>query len=118
MSESEKKYGFESLKKVVDFAAKTDMAYRLAKADGSIDISDAHLLMAPTIALFGVFGVIKDVPAEFKDLDEVEKAQLVQYAKDQYDIADDRVEHLIEKGFEAILNLSDLIEDVVSGDSE
>lgn len=51
---------------------------------------------------------------EFKDLDAVERADLLQRAKDKFDIPDDKVEEVVEKTFEIIFSLGDTILSLVS----
>lgn len=118
MGESEKKYGIEELKKVVDFAADTHMSVDKSLADGKIDVADAPLLMAPAMSLFAMIGVITKVPAAFAELDEEEKSALIEYAKVKYDIADDKVEKLVEKSFALAVAVGDLIHDAVTGDDD
>lgn len=116
--ESEKKYGIDSLKRVVDFGASTHEAADLAKADGEIDISDIGYAVEPGMALVKLIAVIGQVPKQFADLDEAEKAELIQYAKDEYDVSDDKVEALVERCFRVAIELGDLIEDAISGDDQ
>lgn len=70
--------------------------------------------------VFGVIGVLKQVKpaieavksgkllAEFQDLDDAEKADLVSWFDSSFQIKEQDVEQLIEKIWLAVLSLSDL----------
>lgn len=117
MSESEKKYGIESLKKAVDFGASLHIAYQMAEQDGKIDIQDAPLLFPPALALVQVLGVAGSLPKEFGDLDEDEKAALFKHVEDNYNVADDKIELFVKRCLKIAVELGDLVEDFVSGDA-
>src|SRR5688500_18150598 len=99
MSESEKKYGTDALEKVVDFGAETFFAVKAAKSDGKIDVADAPLLLKPVMALFPMIAVIPTVPKQFGDLDESEKAHLVEYVKAKKLVDDSKVALFVERSF-------------------
>jgi hypothetical protein len=117
MSESEKKHGIEAMKKVVDFAAQTHKAGELSMADGKIDLTDVPNLLPPGMALVQLLAVVGQLPKEFGDLDEQEKAEIAEYAKVTYNIADDKLELIIQRGLKIAIELGDLVEDAVTGDA-
>lgn len=52
---------------------------------------------------------IKNVPAELKDLDEEETAELKQFVIDNFDIPDDKVEKFIETAIGTVLDIYRLV---------
>lgn len=118
MSESEKKYGIDALKKVVDFGGEVCAAYESAKADGKVDWKDLPAAFGPGKALIMLAPVIGSIPKEFGDLDEAEKGELKQHAMEKFSLSDKKAEKLVEKSFGLAVEIGDLVEDILSGDAE
>lgn len=102
-------YGINETKEVLAFAFSLHKAYELAQVDGKIDLFDANLLIDPVMKLVPAIKDVKLVIAEFKDMDSAERAELDQWIKDNYDIADDELEAKIEKGFSVVLALGEFL---------
>ena len=72
--------------------------------------------------LFGFFphllslGSIKweDLDEEIKDVDDVEKAELLQTMKEKFDIIDDKLEEVVEEGLEIAANIGGFVKTVKS----
>lgn len=59
---------------------------------------------------------IKDwssIKTEYMDLDQLERAEVNQYMCEKFDIADDRIEVIVEKGFCIIFNLEAVVKDSI-----
>lgn len=118
MSESEKKHGIESLKKGVDFLVALDVAREKAFADGKISLSDAGLAVDPAFKLLAFAPSAGQAVPELGELDESEKAELIEYAKATHSLSDKKAEKVIERVFGAVVHLFDTVEDVASGDDD
>jgi len=101
--------GIENLKDVARDLAKFGM-----KVEDALE--DKKLSFAEAISL-GVFAAPKaiehagnaaDIKAEFLDLDTDEVDELVAYVSDELDLANDKVEKVIECGFEWLAATNDL----------
>jgi hypothetical protein len=82
-------------------------------SDG-VGISDLKPLIKAGVSVKDGIAAIKSgklVP-ELKDLDEAEKAELKQFAKDNFDISDDALEATIESGLNVAVDLCDLLKAV------
>lgn len=76
---AEQKYGLKETKEVLVFAFKAVETYKLAKADGKIDMNDAGLAFTLFPSLTPAFENITLVPKEIKDLDASEIEELETY---------------------------------------
>jgi len=84
----------ELLKFIIDFG----MAVDQAMADKKFDMSELGLLIAPLMQIGPAFTGIDKLGGELKDLDAAESADLVAYFSKELDLANDKVEVLIEQG--------------------
>lgn len=65
---------------------------------------DAGKALIPAIKDF------RQIPKEYADMDEAERAEIVQMVKDEFDIPNDKIEVFVEKAFKVGLELADLVE--------
>jgi len=100
------KLGVAGIKKVLAFPLSLHMAYDLAKADGKVDINDLGHLMKPGMTLAGAVPMAKQAYAELKDLDETERADIMQWAQAEYDIKDDVLEAKVEAGLKLAMDIA------------
>jgi len=98
-------YGIKETKELLDFGFKLSGAIMDASADGTVNLTDAPLFFPPLMASVKAFGGIQGVSAELVDLDEVEKAELLDYVRGQFDLPDDQLEMLIEDTIALVLDL-------------
>ena len=99
----------QELKDVLAFALSVHMAYDKAKADGKIDLTDLPLAVGPIMKLLPAIDGISKVPAELKDLTDEERDALMEWAKAEYDIADDALEALVEGGIALALHVAQYV---------
>lgn len=103
------KLGIEGIKSVLAFPLSIHMAYAAANADGKIDMLDVPLLMGPAMKLVPAMQKAKQAVAEIKDLDTNERAELNDWAKVEYDIADDTLEAKVEASIDVLLSIAVLV---------
>lgn len=96
-------YGVQETKDALDFMLSSHMAYDLAKADGSVDLADLPLLMAPMMKLLPAIQGLDKVPGELGDLDDAELKEVCDWAKALYKLADDEVEAKVEGALKVFL---------------
>lgn len=106
--------GIENLKKTL--IAAINLAERIDKNyadDGKISFIEVLGIGA---ASFGdILRVIKngsEIKKEFLDLDDNEKAELIQLVKDELDLNNDKVEGIVEKALEFLVSLEGLINSI------
>lgn len=99
----------KNLKEVLDFAMSLHMAYEAANADGKIDLMDAGLLTQPVMKLIPAIEEIKKVGEEVKNLSSEDRAEMEQWLKATYDIADDKLEMKVEKGLALALHIAEFV---------
>jgi hypothetical protein len=78
-------------------------AYQKAKEDGKIDLNDIALLF-PLIPQFGpAMSAAKNAIGEWKSAPQADRAALIAWVADTFDIADDKLEHKIEAGLAVLI---------------
>lgn len=115
--ESAKKYGIESLKAVVDFGASVRISIKKSLEDGKFDGADVVNFGAPTVELVKLITKLKDVAAEFGDLDEEEKVALATHVREKYQVDAGKEELYVNRALKLAVELGDLVEDAVTGDA-
>lgn len=95
----------EELKKVLKLPMSLHMAFDMAKADGKIDFMDAGLLIGPAMALLPAIQAYPSAVAQWKGASEEQKKEVYDWAKAEYDIADDMVEAKVEAGVSLVLEV-------------
>ena len=103
--------GIENIKKAVSLAIKVgeDIATGLAD-NGKLDLSEYVGIGIDLVGgVPGVFKSYKDIRAEFADLTSEESAELIAWAKEEFDIPQEKVEEKIEKAIELINAIADFI---------
>lgn len=101
--------GISELKDVVVLVASIIQSGAKALDDGKIDFSDIGYLMDIVQSAGPAFAGIEKVKAEFIDIDAQEKIELNQLVAEAIDLSDDMIETYIEKAFEVLFLVGDLI---------
>lgn len=101
--------GIENLKKVL--AATLHLANRVDQVtqDGFQPLTDLVALLPNLVDGVSLIKNGKDALAEFKELDATEKKEILAFVKAEFDIADDKLEDVVETAFEVIESVSVLI---------
>jgi len=107
------KFGVENLKKLVALGLEMgNVADRIVQGSGAskwlamVDLGDELL------ALTGVQW--NQVGDEYKDLSEPEKAQLMAFAKEKFDIADDKLEAVIESSLGLVMKMEGVVKEAIT----
>ena len=97
------------LKDFLAFPISLGMTYDQAMADGTIGLTDLPLLVGPSMKLMGVIQATPHLYQSIKDLNSDDKAELVTWAKNEFDLANDAVEKKIEDGLDLVLSITTYI---------
>lgn len=68
-------------KELLELAVSLVKSYRLAKADGKINIGDVQYLVEPALKIAPAFDAIGDVPKEWANMNEQDINDLVGYVR-------------------------------------
>lgn len=104
------KLGIDALKLAVKFGCDFGEAMEVSLADGKLGIEDAGAFLTVFMQDASGFAKYGLIPAQLKDMDAVEAAELVQYAKDELKLAHEGIEMKIEKCLEAAVVMLQLAE--------
>jgi len=96
----------DSLKKLLKFPLGFHMAYEKSKADGTVGLDDLAHFVPALIDLPSAISNAGTALEELKDLDEVERRDVLDWAKAEYDLADDVLEARVEAGLGLVLELA------------
>lgn len=67
------------------------------------------MLLIDELAALGAVKIDQVIP-ELSDLDDVERASLMAYAKEKFDIADDKLEMVIEEGLAILVDAYSIVQ--------
>lgn len=105
------KKGIKNLKEVVVFLALTANATDVSTKDG-LQPTDFGNYMGAIGTLPAALADLDEVPAEIKDLDEAEKAEILAELKTKLTLEDKVLEGLIEEGLTIAAGLWGLVEKI------
>jgi len=94
---------------VIDFAVALGQSVEKAKLDGKIDVTDIAYFMDPLMKLVPAVENIKAVKEEMLNASAEAKQELVAHFKAKLDIADDKLEMVIEESFALAIAVSNLV---------
>jgi hypothetical protein len=99
-------------KEALAFVLSLGNALGTTLADGKITLSEAPQFMGALMAAPAAFQGLTEVPAELKDLDDAEKAELMAFVQSEFDIPNDQIEGVIEEGLALALAIYTFVEKV------
>lgn len=104
--------GTENIKKALSLAIKVGQDVANGFADnGKLDLSEYVEIGVDIIGgLPGVLKSFKDIKAEFADLSAEERAEIIDWVGQEFDIHQDKIEEKIEKGLQLINSIVEFIE--------
>lgn len=103
------KYSLEETKELLDLFFAMSRALGKSLEDGNVNFMDlGHFISAISYIAPAVNG-ISNISKEMLDLDEKEKADLIAYVRDNFDLPNDKVEGYIEMGIIALINFVPII---------
>lgn len=97
--------GINELKEVVAFGVSLGNALGKALEDGKITLTDAGLVVDPLLKAVPAFNGLEQVPAELADLTDEEKAELLQFVSEAFDIPQEKTEALVERGLKIAVDV-------------
>lgn len=99
-------YGIVELKELLAFGFKLQKAILSSLEDGKVNVLiDAPKFLPALLAAPKAFGGINLVSRELLDLTDEERAELVAFVSDEFDISNDQLEFLIEDTLDELLRL-------------
>lgn len=101
--------GTQALKDVLALPLSLHMAVDKAQADGKIDLQDVAFLLDPAMKVGAFIAGLSKVPGELADLSDAERADVHAWAKSTYDLADDKVEAMVESALGVALHLGQFL---------
>jgi uncharacterized NAD-dependent epimerase/dehydratase family protein len=102
--------GIQETKDLLKFVVSLGMAVDKIKADGKVDITDIQFLMSPLTQAGKAFEGVKHVKSQLKDLSAEEAKELVEFAENQLDLSNDKLEHTIETALKLGLDIFNYVE--------
>jgi len=87
----------KNVKEMAVFVARSVTAGDRISADGKLSVEDASHVMAPVMAAPEAFKDLGLIPAELKDMDSTEAAEIKTVIAAELDLADDKKELLVEE---------------------
>ena len=103
--------GIENLKNTALFLINLGEGLENKLEDGKLSIFEALQLAGKSSKeAIEVFRSGKEIAAEFKDLDDKERGELIELVKSELDLEKDNIEKTIEKGIILLDALADFIE--------
>jgi hypothetical protein len=97
-------YGIKETKELLVFGFKLQKAISSSLEDGKINmITDAPKFLSALMSAPKAFGGINLVPKELADLNEEEREELMQLARDEFELSNKELEILIEDTFDLVL---------------
>ena len=106
------KYGIENLKLAFTFMFSTAKGIESALADGFQPLSDVPAIAYSARGIVEVIKLRKTIAVELGNVDPEERAELVTWAENEFDLSNEAVEVLIEDLFAWIDATVQVIDDV------
>lgn len=92
-------------KEIVRFGLKLGKALQEAMEDGNINLIDAFKFLPVLKELKTAVEGAAKIPAELKDMDDEERAELLDYFQEHFDLEDDELEAKVEMALDVGLAL-------------
>lgn len=100
--------GIKETKELVGWVCSLGNAIGSSLEDGKIGMSDLFKFIGVMNSSNSAFAGVDRVPAELTDLDEVEKAELIDFINKEFNIPQDQVEAYAKAGLVAASKLFDV----------
>lgn len=99
----------QELKEALKFSISLGMAIEKATADKKINIMDLPYFFSPIMAAQDAFVGIDKIKEEIQSLDNEKIAELKKYIQEELDLENDKLEQIIEKGLNLMVEIFDLV---------
>jgi hypothetical protein len=114
MADPKMSIGTQETKDALTFVFALVTGLQNAFADGSFTISDLPDFLPALMDLPAALSGAGDIPVEFEQMNDQDKADLIQWVKDNFQIEDAKVEQFIEDCFAIILDMWTVIRNYVN----
>lgn len=108
--ENTNKVGTDHIKAALQFAITLGKGISETFKDGFQPLTDTLKLLPTLMQLSPIIENKAQLVEEFKDLTDEEREEIKKWAKENFDIADDRLEAIIEKSAGLVLEVMGLID--------
>ena len=102
-------------KEALKFLLSFGNAVGASLADGRIGWADAFNFIGTLKTVQPAFAGASNIPAEIAAITEAQKEELKQFIKDEFDIPQDSLEPLIEKGLSVAVELTEIVKFFTKG---
>ena len=103
------KFGVSNLKKAVRFATSVGNEFQNALADGKFSATEAFNFIDEVAQLPEIINSRAEIVAEAKDIDSAEGQELRQYVRTELNIANEKVEDVIDSAINWVLATAQLV---------
>ncbi len=100
--------GIETLKRAINFAVGLTKQIETSGRDGW-DWQDSFQFFDELLLIPGLISSGDELKAEFNDLDDAERADLLTYFKVEFDLEDDKTEAIVENALAMVLQILSLL---------
>lgn len=105
--------GIEKLKDAATAAVNFGEKIEDALADGKLSfVEGITIAIGSAPEVFGLIQDGKEIKAEFQDLDDFERRELVEHVAAELDLDSDGIEEVVENGFDLLVSLEALISSI------
>ena len=108
----EKKYDITETKELLDFVFTLIKGVDKGLSDGKFDYNDIITIIPAFMKIGPAIKDINKVPKELLDLDKDEIEELKAFVHDKFDISNDKLEIMIEKAFNIVFIIAQLLQDI------
>lgn len=100
--------GIKETKELLEFGFALQKGIVASLEDKKISLTDFPNFMPAIVKSTSAFGGIQQVKAEMLDLSDEEKKELIEFARDKFDLDDDDLEKLIEDTLVVLIDLFEI----------
>lgn len=99
-------HGIKEIKELLSFGFKLQKAIMGSLDDGKINVvTDAPKFLSALLAAPKAFGGMNLILAEIKDLSEAEREELLTFVQEEFELADQNLEYLIEDTLDQLIGI-------------
>lgn len=103
---------FKDLKELLSFGLSLIQAGESALADGKFDLTDVVKFWTPLQKFNDAIEGIGNIPGSLSDLSSEDAEYIYEWAQQEFDLENDNLESIVEKGLNIVLTLLSAISDL------
>jgi hypothetical protein len=97
--------GIEQSKDMLKFVISLGNTLGKTLEDGKIGLTEIPQFLSPMLLAPSAISGAAEIPAEFSDLTDEEKAELVEFVKSEFDLPQDKIEAAVEDGLKLVADI-------------